>query len=92
MVKDEIVLPDDHELNLEGKENRPMCPVCQEYLETAEPEYEMIKLNADTRWFWCEGCEGHLGYHRMRKAWKVDPIDLYESPAFRSFFNIPDEE
>ena len=87
-----IELPDDNTLNLEGRENRPLCPVCESYLDSAEPEYEMRRLNPDTRWFWCDNCQGHLGYHRMRKAWKVDQIDLYESPAFRAFFNIPDGE
>lgn len=89
---EKIELPEDHTLNIEGKDNRPLCPVCQEYLENAGNDYEYKRLNPDTRWFWCGSCEGHLGYHRMKKRWKVDPYDLNESPAFREFFGITDEQ
>jgi hypothetical protein len=92
MSDDKIDLPDDSTLNIEGLENRALCPVCQGYLEAPLEGYEMPRLNPDTRWFWCPDCEGHLGYHRMKKIWKVDHFDLYESPVFRAFFNIPDED
>lgn len=88
MVDDVIELSDKADLNIEGKENIPVCPVCQEYLEEPDREYEYKRLNPDTRWFWCPTCEGHLGYQRMRKKWKVDPYDLKESAAFREFFGM----
>ena len=88
MANDEVKLPEDSSLNIEGIENRPICPVCQNYLESAAQDYEYRRLNPDTRWFWCDSCEGHLGYHRLRKKWSVDPYDLDTSVAFRSFFGI----
>ena len=91
MSDETIDLPVDTNLNIEGKDNRPLCPICQEYLEPAERGYEYIKLNMDTRWFWCDTCEGHLGYHRMKKKWKVDPYDLNDSPAFRQFFALDEQ-
>jgi len=89
---EKIDLPEDSSLNVEGKENKPLCPVCQSYLEKPGADYEMPRLNPDTRWFWCPDCEGHLGYHRMRKAWKVDPYDLESSERFREFFQIDSVE
>lgn len=92
MSDDRIEVPNDSNLNIEGKSNQPLCPVCQSYLEKPLDGYEMPRLNPDTRWFWCPSCEGHLGYHRMRKSWKVDAIDLYESAAFREYFNVDESE
>jgi hypothetical protein len=89
---DEIDSPLVDGLNAEGLENKPVCPVCQSYLENAEDGYDYKRLNADTRWFWCDTCEGHLGYHRMKKRWKVDPYDLQESAAFRAFFGVDGTE
>lgn len=85
---DLIDLPEDNTLNIEGKENRALCPVCQEHLDPAGNDYEYSRLNPDTRWFWCPECEGHLGYHRMKKRWRVDPYDLNSSPALREYFGI----
>jgi len=88
MSKDVIETSATENLNAEGFENRPVCPVCQSYLEPAESGYKYSKLNPDTRWFWCETCQGHLGYHRMKSKWKVDPEDLRDSAAFREFFQV----
>ena len=88
MVEEEIKSSDDNPLNIEGLENRPICPVCQGYLESAPQDYQYRRLNPDTRWFWCPACEGHLGYHRLRKKWSVDPYDLDTSTAFRDFFGL----
>jgi uncharacterized protein YlaI len=88
-MRDEVLeIPNKEDLNLEHRENKPTCPVCETYLEEPDRDYEYKRLNPDTRWFWCPQCEGHLGYHRMKKRWKVDPYDLDESPAFREFFGM----
>jgi len=92
MSDEKIVSPAVDELNAEGLENKPVCPVCQSYLENPEAGYDYKRLNPDTRWFWCDSCEGHLGYHRMKKRWKVDPYDLQESAAFRAFFGVDGTE
>ena len=83
-----IETPATDSLNAEGFENKPVCPVCQTYLENAEKDYEYRRTNTDTRWFYCPSCQGHLGYHRMKKRWTVDPYDLNTSVTFREFFNI----
>ena len=88
MSDDAIKLTDESSLNIEGKENRPICPICQSYLEAAGPDYTYERLNPDTRWFWCETCDGHLGYHRLRRTWSVDPYDLESSAAFKAFFGV----
>lgn len=92
MSDEKIESPTVDELNAEGLENKPVCPVCQSYLKDATNDYEYKRLNPDTRWFWCDSCEGHLGYHRMKKRWKVDPYDLEESSAFRAFFGVDGTE
>lgn len=88
MSDEKVESPLVDNLNVEGLENKPVCPVCQNYLEDADNDYEYKRLNPDTRWFWCANCDGHLGYHRMKKKWKVDPYDLNDSPAFRQFFGV----
>ena len=88
MTAETIETPATESLNAEGFENKPVCPVCQSYLENALHDYEYKRTNPDTRWFYCPSCEGHLGYHRMKKRWTVDPYDLNTSPGFREYFNI----
>lgn len=85
---EELQLPKDTTLDVEGLENRPVCPVCQEYLEDSDRDYVYRRMNPDTRWFWCPACEGHLGYHRMKRRWKVDPSDLRTSTSFRAYFGL----
>lgn len=92
MVDEKVESPMIDSLNVDGVENRPVCPVCQGYLEDAERDYEFRRQNPDTRWFYCSGCDGHLGYHRMKKKWKVDPYDLNDSAAFKEFFGVTGEE
>lgn len=92
MVEEKVNLPDNTSLNAEGKENKPLCPVCQGYLDDAARDYEYRRMNPDTRWFWCPTCVGHLGYHRMKKRWRVDPYDLTDSPAFSQFFGVTANE
>lgn len=81
----------ESELNIEGVDNKPVCPICQGYLEDPQPGYGYRRHNPDTRWFWCGTCEGHLGYHRMKRRWRVDPFDLNSSSTFREHFNLSDE-
>jgi len=87
-MTDKIELPKDTTLNIEGVENKPVCPVCQGYLENAGTDYLYRRMNPDTRWFWCPACLGHLGFHRMKRQWKVDPYDLNTSASFRAFFGL----
>lgn len=88
MSEEKIAPTEDNPLNVEGFENKPICPVCQSYLESASSDYEYKRFNPDTRWFWCDTCQGHLGYHRMRRNWMIDPYDLESSAAFREFFQL----
>lgn len=92
MSDERIESPAADNLNVEGFDNKPVCPVCQGYLEDALEDYEYRRTNTDTRWFYCPSCEGHLGYHRMKKRWSVDPYDLNTSAAFREFFGVDDAE
>jgi hypothetical protein len=92
MSDNDIKSPALDSLNVEGVANKPICPVCHGYLESAASDYTYKRLNPDTRWFWCENCQGHLGYHRMKKRWKVDPYDLEDSQAFRNFFGVTGNE
>jgi len=88
MIDETIDTPATGSLNAGDFSNKPVCPVCQSYLEDALRDYEYRRTNTDTRWFYCTDCEGHLGYHRMKKRWTVDPYDLNTSASFREFFNI----
>ena len=88
MSDETIETPATVSLNAEGFKNKPVCPVCQAYLKNAEKDYEYRRTNTDTRWFYCSSCKGHLGYHRMKKRWTVDPYDLNTSATFREFFNL----
>lgn len=94
MVDDFIIeLPKDSNLNAEGKANVPLCPLCTTELDNATDTYAYKRHNPDTRWFWCPECECHLGYHRMRGGWKVDPYDLNTNAKIREYFGLgPAEE
>jgi len=60
-----------------GEETRrPVCPLCTSPLENAEDVYIYKRLNPDTRWFWCDTCASHLGYHRMKGRWRVPQEDF----------------
>lgn len=82
--------PATESLNIEGIDNVPVCPLCQTPLDSVPKDYEYARMNPDTRWFWCTGCKAHLGYHRMKGDWKVDPYDLEESPELRAHFGLED--
>ena len=90
--EDMLEIPEDSTLNLEGKPNVPLCPMCTEILEGTKAGYVYKRINPDTRWFWCPECECHLGYHRMKKKWKVDPYDLDSNDKVRGHFGLPPKE
>jgi hypothetical protein len=79
-------------LNVEGVRNVPICPLCATELEGAPKEHRYARYNPDTRWFWCSVCEAHLGYHRMKAKWLVDPHDLAQSNKVREHFGLPPVE
>jgi len=54
----------------------PTCPFCDAVLQNAADSYSYKRSQPDTRWFWCPDCEAHLGHHRMRATWTIDPYDL----------------
>ena len=84
-----LEIPADSTLNIEGKANVPLCPMCTENLgPPRELNYSYKRSNPDTRWFWCEECKCHLGYHRMKKKWKVDPYDLNSNDTVRAYFGL----
>lgn len=86
---EKLEIPADSTLNIEGKPNVPLCPMCTEILEPPkERNYVYKRMNPDTRWFWCPDCECHLGYHRMKKKWKVDPYDLDANSKVREYFGL----
>ncbi len=85
---DELEIPADSTLNIEGKPNVPLCPMCTTVLEPATSTYAYKRNNPDTRWFFCPECSCHLGYHRMRKTWKVDPYDLDSNNKIRGYFGL----
>jgi hypothetical protein len=92
MVNDKLEIPADSTLNVEGKPNVPLCPMCTGVLEDAPKTYRYRRVNPDTRWFVCPECECHLGYHRMKKKWKVDPYDLDKNEKVRGYFGLPPAE
>lgn len=67
---------------------KPVCPVCIGYLTNAHSDYTLKKIHPDTRWFRCDGCEAHVGYHRMRRKWYVDPYDFDYSEKLRKNLNL----
>jgi len=93
MVDELLELPSDTTLNIDGKRNVPLCPMCTEELTNAERTYKYRRMNPDTRWFFCSDCNCHLGYHRMKKKWKVDPYELDKNDKVRAYFGLdPAEE
>lgn len=90
--EDKLEIPADSTLNIEGRPNVPLCPMCTEILDVADRNYTYKRNNPDTRWFWCEECECHLGYHRMKRSWKVDPYDLDANNKVRAYFGLPPAE
>lgn len=54
----------------------PTCPFCNSEIKTASSDYSYRRTYPDCRWFWCESCQAHLGRHRMKGTWIVDPYDL----------------
>lgn len=88
----EIDVLDELNLNIEGVPNTPICPLCTTELAKVAKDYARARIEPDTRWFWCPTCEGHLGYHRMKGKWKVDPYDLDSSSKLREHFGLPAEE
>ena len=76
-------------LNIQGIANVSICPLCTAKLESAPTDYKYRRLTPDTRWFWCSECEAHLGYHRMKAKWLVDPYDLDKSNKVREHFGLP---
>ena len=93
MVNDLIELPEDSTLNVEGKDNVALCPLCTSDLVNAAQDYVYRRHNPDTRWFWCDDCGCHLGYHRMKAKWKIDPYDLNTNTKVREYFGLgPVEE
>ncbi len=92
-MSEKLEIPADSTLNIEGKRNVPLCPMCTDELANADRNYDYKRTNPDTRWFYCEACECHLGYHRMKKKWKVDPYDLDRNGPVRAYFGLdPIEE
>jgi hypothetical protein len=88
MVNEKLEIPADNTLNVEGKPNVPLCPICTGVLEDAARDYSYKRNNPDTRWFFCAECGCHLGYHRMKKKWKVDPYDLNDNNKVRAYFGL----
>ena len=89
MINDKIELDENSNLNVEGKPNAPLCPMCVEPISTAPEGYMYRKMEPDTRWFYCGACDCHYGYHRMKKTWKVSPHDLDTNNTVREHFGLP---
>ena len=84
--------PVDFEDNLAEMDSLPtvpVCPVCTNILESADADYQYARLNPDTRWFYCEDCETHVGYHRMKGTWKLDPYDYSNNNKLRERIGLP---
>ena len=87
-----IVSPIDFEADLSGIEdlpNVPICPICITPLESAPTNYQYARLIPDTRWFYCPDCEAHLGYHRLKGTWKLDPYDYTNNDKLRERIGLP---
>ncbi len=76
-------------LNVAGIANVPVCPVCTTELGSAPTDYKYRRNVPDTRWFWCEDCGAHFGYHRMKAKWLIDPFDLNNNNKIREHFGLP---
>lgn len=87
-----IDTPIDFEADFSGVEdlpNVPVCPICITPLESAARHYQYARLNPDTRWFYCPDCEAHLGYHRLKGTWKLDPYDYTGNDKLRERIGLP---
>lgn len=94
-MSDEEILdtPATDSLNAGDIENIPVCPMNpQVNLEVAAKDYLYNRLNPDTRWFKCPECDCHIGYHRMKQSWRVDPYDLDFNNKLRECFGLPPVE
>ena len=77
-------------LNAADIENVPVCPMNPLInLEKANSLYKYKRATPDTRWFRCPQCDCHIGYHRMKKKWVVDPYDLDYNNSLRECFGLP---
>ena len=92
MTDDRIELSEESNLNIEGKPNAPLCPMCTEVLVNAGKNYHYSKSEPDTRWFLCPDCDCHYGYHRMKGVWKVSPHDLDVNDKVRGYYGLPSVE
>jgi len=84
--------PVDFDANLDAiadLPNVPVCPICTGLLEKAKADYKYSRLNPDTRWFYCEDCTTHVGYHRMKATWKLDPYDYTNNNVLRERIGLP---
>ncbi len=84
--------PVDFDANLDNVANLPnvpVCPICTSILENAARDYKYRRLNPDTRWFFCEDCESHIGYHRMKGTWRIDPYDYTNNNKLRERIGLP---
>ncbi len=84
--------PVDFDANLKDVENLPnvpVCPICTSLLDKAARDYKYARLNPDTRWFFCPDCESHIGYHRMKGSWKIDPYDYTNNNKLRERIGLP---
>jgi len=84
--------PVDYEADLnsiEGLPAVPVCPICTNLLASAEAGYKYARLNPDTRWFFCADCETHVGYHRMKATWRIDPYDYTNNDKLRERIGLP---
>ena len=80
---------DDNLESIENPPNVPVCPICIGLLEKAAQGYQYAHLNPDTRWFYCEDCTVHVGYHRMKGNWKIDPYDYSNNNKLRERIGLP---
>ena len=81
-------------------ETERLCQRTKEYQEDLRKDRERRKPKPNQRMdddipqvlssydFWCEDCQCHLGYHRMKKKWKVDPYDLNANDKVRAYFGL----
>ena len=84
--------PVDFDINVDSigdLPNVPVCPICTNLLESAASTYQYTRLNPDTRWFFCPDCETHVGYHRMKGNWKIDPYDYSNNNKLRGKIGVP---
>ncbi len=88
-IENELIeLPENSTLNIEGIPNVPVCPICTSVLGGVQKGYRYQRVNPDTRWFFCSECDCHLGYHRMKGRWKIDPYDLDYNNKLREHFGL----